>query len=309
MVAIPRPRAFSAVDLQRTPQPSPVTGGGTQLDITKGLGAAPSASGQFDSGTTNVLFGASDFAEQLRNPTLVDQQARAIEAIRRTAAARGLTGGAVDLQVQQATQRFRAGNRLAALQGLQAQTHQRIGAFGQQISPFLSLSRGSVGPLDQLRPQFEESLFGGLQSLGFGNVLEGEALRREGGNPTLGLNFAATSNPLLAERLQQTFSGDAFDIPEPLRNILGPERSREFARKQAAGDIGRFLERSFRTLENEALGLDVFSLGAGLADPESVLSADVGQFENLLNFFSGGSPLQGPAALDPSKALMQSALF
>lgn len=290
--------SFSDI-LSRTPERTPnrpQTGGGLVQEagpinagLSPSVGPSGTVAGEFQNPFQDVLGGSSSFVDQFLNPSLVAEQQRAIDAIRKTAAAKGLSGGAVDFQVQQAQERLLAGNRVNAVQGLRGETRGRLDAFQQQISPFLKASRGSVGKggksgLSQQLPQLEGSLFGGLTSLGLEDFIKGEAFRRTGGEG----GRQNTFNP-----------GGPFQ--GALDQLFRPGSGGFQAEGAAAGQLGRFFEDSLDTLEDEALGLDVFGEGAGFLgefDPGAVLGADVSQFAGLFQAlgFGGGSPsdlLQG----------------
>lgn len=335
---------FGIPTQQRTAAPRPPTGGGTTLGptggpvntLTAGVGPNRTVRGEFDTGASNVLFGASSFVDQFLNPSLVGQQEKAIDQLRKTAASRGLSGGAVDSQIAELRQNFLKGNRLTATQGLQQQIQQRLGAFREQISPFANFAAATGGAFQQqegsvfgkLRARFqatqalenfrgsaaEQSLLGGLESLGLGGLARGEAFRRAGGDAAAGLAGSGLEANDLTALLQGAFGqlagrtrlSEAQQLPGGLlgrratedvnRNLdLGVNRAR------ATQALSGFLTQSLGNLTQSAEEFNLFALGGG-ADPSSLLGADVSQFESLLAAtglgggefsFTGGGPALG----------------
>lgn len=137
-------------------------------------------------------------ARQFFNPGLNQEQSDRLGAIQKTAAGRGLQGGAVESLIGNQRQSFLEGTQREALGGITN----------------LALARVFGGKLPKLQEQFgdspELSLFSGFQQPGFGGILQ-QSLKDQFTSaarafPNRG-NFGAEEDDLLFTSLPQFFQG------------------------------------------------------------------------------------------------------
>lgn len=281
----------------------PATGGG--LELSRDLLTGNQQVRGDTAGATNVLFGESDFISQFLNPSILTEQEDALDALRKTSAARGLAGGAVDKQIESATDRFLAGNRRTAISGLQEEGGARIEAFRQQIDPFLSrFGRGS-GQQSTAQEQ-EASLFGGFTSLGLGDLVRSEQFRRAGGQAgqlqglgsSGGLANTAENAGLLGAFNQFFNPSVSGNLPT---SLVPFETERKLNQGRGGAELAGFLDERLSGLSQGLDELGIFGLGAGLASDEDLLGADVSRFGE---FFGGTG--QGLFGRGPDPGFVQS---
>ncbi len=263
--------------------------------------------------------GSFDAIQQLLNPSLTQQQTGGIAALQKGIAAGGLIGGAADFASFSKERNFLAGNRLQGLQQVTGQVRSRLEEFRTSISPLAELvgqsqsflggkKGGSILDFLSQRQSFSEGLLGsdagagavfsGLESLGRGAVGQA-ALFGQLGNVGQGLrdNLDATDeNALLLAATQQflnpTLSGAQVNDPRsPTGQVgsKGPGNELELALNKLRGGsvLSTFFQQQLGGLNQGLAELEAFGGGlvggqAGGQDAESILGADVSQFQNLL---------------------------
>ena len=277
-------------------QATPTTGGPLTLGPGTGGGLAfePQLSGNVQiqgdvdsslaaAGATNVLGSTPSFVDQFLNPELNSDQQKALDAFRKTAIGRGLSGAGLDAQLQATEQRLLAGQKLSALQNLIGNVRARADAFRDQIAPFFE-SRGSVGKasvgargasgaaeLPGFPEEVRQALLGGLTSLGFGDAVRGELFRATG---------AGEAGRLTGLRVAD--QGQA-DVSRLLTDVFNPRSAQ--AKNVATGNLLGLFKAPLKELDVGLTGLQANLLGGQFANPTDILNADLSQFQDLLGLF------------------------
>jgi hypothetical protein len=251
-------------------------------------------------------------AQQLLDPTLTAQQAGLAQTTRRSIAARGLTGGAVDAAVGAQQNSFLAGNRIEALQTLSGAISGRVGQLSENLDPFYNLVGGSVTDLFNqpgsqvdflklreaigkraLQSDVSASIFGGLEALGRGGVVQGalmEQLGADGGlqgtaNTQENQELMAALMQFLDPKLSREQQGDPRHHVDPTRDfdratnqLLAGGRLAQFFQEQIGG-----LNTDFADLQATARGLSSLQGTDQQGAHQKILEQDFSRFRNLLS--------------------------
>jgi hypothetical protein len=271
---------------------------------------------QLQTGGTASPFGQdSDLArtaQQLLDPTLTGQQAGLQRTLQRGAAGRGLVGGAVNATLGAQENAFLAGNRIEALQSLSGALGARVGELSESLDPFFGLVGGSITDLfnqpgsqvdflkfrealadRNLQSDVSGSLFGGLEALGKGNLVQEALFQQLGaeGQGIKGIENTQENQELLAAirqfldpKLSRAQLNDPRAHVDPTRDfdratnqLLGGARLAQFFQEQIGGFNNQFLE-----MQALAQGLGALEGGDRKAAHAKVLEQDFSRFSGLL---------------------------
>ena len=252
---------------------------------------------------------------QVIDPSLTGGQQRSLTQVRGLAAARGITGGAANATVGNFQQNFLASNRLEGLRDLGTGIQERLNRIITQSQGFFQQAQlRDAEALTNFGAEDFRSVFQTFQNLGLGENVDLLLARDAGVNTRAGIQDTdenARVFGLLDQFVNTRLTGQQqFDIARnsrrlPARFIAPGENARDVFiqrrdrrrgqlteqalaanRATAASELQQVLGQRIQDLRiaSETFLNQAGSLGAQSDNPQSVLSADFGNFENL---FSG----------------------